>query len=512
MPTEEYSEDFYKGPAYALVIGISKYKHGRDANQVLDDPKQFPNLDFADKDAEDFANFLSRYGFISYNVARLINKQADLTSIKKELGKLSVNCELSSNPLVIVYFSGHGCPDARNEHYLIPWEAERDNLRATALRNEEFNGFLDDLKTKRLVVFLDACHSGAIRIPGAKGLPQYDARKGLGGGEGTYIISSCRPDQQSYEWKEKKNGIFTRHLIDLLSCESADFDEEEIDIFTLFPKLSEKVTATAAAVFNGAKQEPTGDVKGGTGIVLAINQRVRATKAQENRDADEQRVKFLETICTLIKQSDSRQRNTIAVRLRTYVAKNSKQDGYDEFYGVFDERLDLWKVSPGSRLEEECRDLLIEAYGNAAVSPATSKQNQSQEVPKPADKFVGAAENKVLGAQESTATATPISTPDLQQLRRQLSTEDCNYVLKEITTKLLYYKTATKLDDVLSQPITEDEFAKTIYHINKSSKKDDMLRRLIDTIVERFNERWPKSKEVESKTVSASSLMIGQGG
>jgi uncharacterized caspase-like protein len=122
------------------------------------------------------------------------------------------------DPLVIVYFSGHGMCDAGPRHYLIPYDAQRDKLRATALWNKEFNFCLDELGTNRLVVFLDACHVGDIGMEGIKGapLPQYNPQEVLGERKGRYVLASCKPEQISYE--SETNGIFTRHLLELLSC------------------------------------------------------------------------------------------------------------------------------------------------------------------------------------------------------------------------------------------------------------------------------------------------------
>src|SRR5436190_19102296 len=156
MANDEYTADFYKGPAYALVIGIRKYKYGKDAGALLED-SEFPNLKVADKDATDFADFLTHNGFIDYNVRLLKNEDAELSAIKDEFETLRKNCKQSGaeNPLVIVYFSGHGWADEDGRHYLIPYDAKRNKLPATALRNSDLSSSLDDLKTNRLVVFLD---------------------------------------------------------------------------------------------------------------------------------------------------------------------------------------------------------------------------------------------------------------------------------------------------------------------------------------------------------------------
>lgn len=67
----------------------------------------------------------------------------------------------------------------------------------------------------RVVIILDACHSGAADA-GAKGLfrsSNVDA-EGLAIGSGQLVISSSEPDQRSWEFKDKPSSVFTRHLID----------------------------------------------------------------------------------------------------------------------------------------------------------------------------------------------------------------------------------------------------------------------------------------------------------
>src|SRR4249919_988893 len=106
MSPDPISSEFYKGPAYALVIGISTYERGTSLPQVKDD--EFPNLCCAAKDATDVAEFLKNNGFIEYNVTPLINEQATLAAIKDAFETLRKQCKRSNtpDPLVIVYFAG----------------------------------------------------------------------------------------------------------------------------------------------------------------------------------------------------------------------------------------------------------------------------------------------------------------------------------------------------------------------------------------------------------------------
>src|SRR4051812_30436981 len=304
MPPE-VPNTFFDGPAHALVIGISSYQYGSFTQQL--DEKGFPNLKYAAKDAQDFSDFIQNYGFNKYNVDLLRDEKATKQQIERSLEQLRRLCKQSEDPLVVVYFSGHGwveTDEGQDRHYLIPYDAERDQLRVTALSNKEFMEKLQDLKTKRLLVFLDACHAGAMAEPGGKGLvelPQYDLPADLGSA-GRLFIASCGPGQKSYESKEIENSIFTGHLLELLKCQTDDFDKltrAEITLADLYPVLADKVKATTLRQYD-KNQEPIADVAGGGEIVLVRNPRVLARNEQEQRQ--QATAEFLELMCAQIKQ------------------------------------------------------------------------------------------------------------------------------------------------------------------------------------------------------------------
>lgn len=403
MGNEEHAPDSYKGPAYALVIGIKEYEHGREPGQVLED-HEFPNLKVADKDALDFADFLLNYKFINYNVRVLINEQAQLANIREEFETLRRNCKQSGveNPLVIVYFSGHGWADADGRNYLIPYEARRNKLYSTALLSRDFRLCLDDLDTNRLVVFLDACQAGTVGEEGVKGA--YDFHRDLGPSDGRYVIASCGPNQKSYEWKEKDNSIFTGRLLELLKCETNDFDNleyPEIDISDLYPVLRDKVAETAQKEY-GAAQKPEAKIEGRKGIVLAINGRV-SDRRQKKSDQETAGI-FLELIiAAIMRNSASAPKATISTRLRSYVVNQKKAPGYDLFYGAFDEQLDNWKERRELYAFDDGCEVLFDSHGFASGA-ATSRKPATQEPAAQLDSLV-TAEKSASGAQERSALA-----------------------------------------------------------------------------------------------------------
>lgn len=149
----------------ALVIGVSEYKHAAAANYELK-PEQFTNLKFAADDARAVHRMLQEH--VGYTVAQpLVNEGATLSGILRALDDLRKTCR-GEDQTVLIYFSGHGASDADGRTYLVPHDARRDDLFATALWSKTFENALEEVQTRRLVVLLDACHAGAIGSVGTK--------------------------------------------------------------------------------------------------------------------------------------------------------------------------------------------------------------------------------------------------------------------------------------------------------------------------------------------------------
>jgi hypothetical protein len=557
MSTEAYSDDFFTVPTYALVIGISKYKYGNDVIQELGE-KEFPNLKVAAKDAEDFARFLERNGGVKENIRLLVNEQADSTTIRQEFYELSKKSKSNKTekPLFIVYFSGHGwAEDAEEEgdppsHYLIPYDAECDRLFATALSTETFDDLLSKLQTNKLVVFLDACHSGAMgAVPNAKGPgPAYNPAQDLGEGEGRYIIASCKPGQRS--WEGERNSIFTEHLLGLLSCDSDDITDEVVTTYNLFTPLRNRVKAAAEAMKR--KQEPIiPKVEEGDGIVLAINSRVRKERLAGEAKDREDKIKFLIKICARLEKLKSPRQYMIRGKLEDYVYRGDKKAGHDPFYGIFGEYYELWKPAPDEARVEECCSFLIR-FHEEATKAVQVKEPQPQEPSQPADKFVKASESKVIGEEATTTPRTLSASPqpeqqhqhqqqppqqqqqqpqqqhrlsaddfkvtgsevattprapaiapqlDQPQQRRLLSTDDIAYILEDLMGTQAYYADNRVLRIMLSQPVNANEFFRQVNSM-ALKKSDPAFDALVDKLVERFSERWAEAKVVESKTLS----------
>ena len=217
---------------YALVIGISDY-------QLIND------LNYCDDDARDFANYFSQKGFC--DVMTLIDSRATKFAIQNAItGWLA--SEVDSNDLVVITFSGHGgndLPDTDGDEidgfdeYICPYNTQDFT---TVISDDEFDLYLDTLKSMNIVVILDSCFSGGMAgAPGftPKGIsltgdtaafaPQFGGQNDCSFasdifGNGRLILMACQATQFSWEVEAFQNGLFTYYLIQGLTTIAADIN------------------------------------------------------------------------------------------------------------------------------------------------------------------------------------------------------------------------------------------------------------------------------------------------
>lgn len=193
---------------WALVVGISNFAH----------PEL--NLKYPAKDAQDFYNFLIKEGnFQPDHVKLLVDGQATKNKILSELGSRWLPHVANPDDLVLIYISSHGSAsemDVGGVNYIIAHDSDIDDLFTTGIEMQELARTIKRrVHSDRVVVMLDACHSGAAS-PAAKGLSRtgnIDAEE-LMQGSGQMVISSSMPQQVSWELKNGQNGAFTKYLIE----------------------------------------------------------------------------------------------------------------------------------------------------------------------------------------------------------------------------------------------------------------------------------------------------------
>lgn len=198
------------GNTYAVIVGISGYL----------DP-EIPALQFANRDAQEFADFLkSKSGgsVPAENIKLLLDSNATTAAVYSAMYWLKKTCR--ANDLVYFYFSGHGDLENVTMHktgYLICYNSPPVNYIHMAFSIDHLNDITNTLSVETnadVVLITDACHSGKLAGNNFRG--NFLAAEQLQAIQQKEIrIASCKTDQLSNEkvdWGGGR-GVFSYYLV-----------------------------------------------------------------------------------------------------------------------------------------------------------------------------------------------------------------------------------------------------------------------------------------------------------
>jgi hypothetical protein len=216
---------------WALAVGIARFQH---TTKEL-------SLQFSDKDAQDFRDFLvNDAGFREDHVTLLDNEKATTRNIREAFGRIRQQAQ--ADDLVVIYFSSHGWPRAEDPtglSYVLTSDTETGDqaqVYATALQMVELAELGRWVKAQHYVLFLDTCFSGAAEtvpaniVPtGAQGLESFTAAlQGLQGSGNRVVIAASRANERSWEDPKAENGYFTRILLEALEQNPKDMSIQAV--------------------------------------------------------------------------------------------------------------------------------------------------------------------------------------------------------------------------------------------------------------------------------------------
>jgi hypothetical protein len=262
---------------YAVVIGVGRYES-----------PSIPSLRYTVADAEAMYRVLTETaGFRKDRVLLLTDRserKPTLRNIKYALGTFLARAA-QKDDTVIVYFAGHGAPEVDQRglerdglaKYLIPSDADPDDLFSTALPMDDLQTIFGRIEAERVVVFLDACYSGAA---GGRTFASRKTRsvnvddlflERLTRSKGRAIITASAPTEVSIELPELGHGIFTYYLTEGLRG-AGDLNRDGIvSLQELYEYVEQQVVRKSRSV--GGNQHPV--MKGELEGVLPLT-RVRA--------------------------------------------------------------------------------------------------------------------------------------------------------------------------------------------------------------------------------------------
>ncbi len=204
---------------YALIVGISQYK-------------EMPALQYADRDAIAFAEFVRSQGTPDSNIKLFLNEDASRLNIVDELYRLSQMAK--PQDLFYFYFGGHGDLEANvsNENTLLLLHDAPIKSYFTGdafLQVSELKNWLSALSKKQVqIVFIaDACHSGGL-IGGNEGQVRTQKVLEENWSNVTKILSS-QANELSLEGQQwgGGRGLFSYHLVNGL-IGKADADQNNM--------------------------------------------------------------------------------------------------------------------------------------------------------------------------------------------------------------------------------------------------------------------------------------------
>ncbi len=236
---------------WAVVVGINDYPHATKLKYAVNDAKTFHRL------------LVTQNKIPEENVTLLIDKAANLSSLRSTLGtKLKNNA--GKEDMVIIFFAGHGAtePDTLSpdgdglEKYLLPYDADPDDLYATAIPMREISHIFSRIRAQRLVFIADSCYSGAsggrtVRMTGMRANISDAFLDRIARGRGTVIITASGANEVSVEKDELEHGVFTHYLIEGLQGKADTNKNGLITVDEAYSYVSERVSRAT-----GQEQHP----------------------------------------------------------------------------------------------------------------------------------------------------------------------------------------------------------------------------------------------------------------
>lgn len=248
---------------WALVIGVSNFKDSAI------------NLKYASKDAVDFKNYLiNQAKFAPDHVKLLTDKDATRENIVKQIGDAWLGRLANRDDLVTIYISSHASQskdEAGGINFLVAHDTEPDALVSTGIPMQWLSQIIkEQVHSNRVVLILDVCHAGSVNA-GAKGLIRVTPVD-MPMGEGQMLMSSCAPDQISWESTSYPNSVFTYKLLETLKT------NQQLDLTKAFDQLRSEVESEVLRE-RGKLQTPVLHSKGWVGpapVLSAPPQKPRA--------------------------------------------------------------------------------------------------------------------------------------------------------------------------------------------------------------------------------------------
>jgi hypothetical protein len=241
---------------WALLVGVNRY---------ID--FAFPALKFCVNDVLTLEQILKGLGYtvvclhdqLDWNSPRFPtrdNVEAELTRLCQSVGQ---------DDLLLVHFACHG-KLINGQPVLSLQNTRLPTLARTGLPLAEVKQQMRQSQAKRLVLTLDACHTG-VEIGRDIADPQF-IHNAYELAEGFALIAASTAQQIAQEWGEKEHGVFTYYLLEALSGKADRNNKRFVTVDDLKTHVLDGLRRWNVEQ-GGAIQEPTAQTEGMGDMILA---------------------------------------------------------------------------------------------------------------------------------------------------------------------------------------------------------------------------------------------------
>jgi hypothetical protein len=216
----------------ALVIATYEYADGG-----------LRRLAAPEHDADSFAAVLEDPAVAGFDVTMLVNQPHHV--VGEAIADFYTDAR--RDDLTLLYFTGHGLKDDEGRLYLAMTNTRRSALMFTAISGAQLNDAMDASASRRKVLILDCCYSGAFppgrsakADEGVQTLERFQ-------GKGRAVLTASDATQYAFEGDDLRgtgtSSVFTRYLVEAISSGAADLDEDgDIALDELYSYVYDRVT------------------------------------------------------------------------------------------------------------------------------------------------------------------------------------------------------------------------------------------------------------------------------
>ena len=236
----------FAGRKYALVVGVSKYKHAGLG--------KLSDLRFADADAVSIHKFLQTPAggrFAASDMLLLTNEGATADNLRRALADFATR--VGPEDLFFVFIASHGAPDpfAPQNIYFVAHDTHVDQMPQTGIAMSYLRQFMEGhVRARRLVLVVDTCHSAG--LTGSRG----EATRGIGNNlvnlyiekllyqeEGQAVLTSSDLNELSQESERWGNGhgVFTHFLLEGMRGKADSNQDRLVTVGELFRFVRQRV-------------------------------------------------------------------------------------------------------------------------------------------------------------------------------------------------------------------------------------------------------------------------------